>query len=217
MTRLTTKPSVLVTVPNQSWVHRHVAATLLALTRDDRANLAFSFPSERPYENNLNGCVQHVLDHGFDWWLTMDDDNPPPSNVLDLIEFDKDVIGCPTPVYRPGHNPPLYWNALDEGEKLGEFKQHKPCEGLQQVDVVGSGCMLVKRRVLEVLPHPFERIWNKGRVVAGPDITFCRKVWDKGFEVWAHYDYPCRHYTEVDLKEVADGVADRVLSKELAK
>lgn len=197
------KPTVLLTVPNQSWIHRYVTATCIALSRDKRVKLAFSFPSERPYENNMNGCAEQVLDGGYDWWLTMDDDNPPPTNVLDLVELDKDIIGCPTPVYRTGKDgQPWYWNVLDEAEGAQEFTPHTPCEGLQRVDIVGSGCMLVARRVLEKVSPPFARKWRNGRVVAGPDMEFCRKARGADCEVWAHYGYPCRHFTEVDLTDV---------------
>lgn len=203
MAKRTKKPTVLLTVPNQSWIHRYVAATCLALSRDTRVKLAFSFPSERPYENNMNGCVEQVLEGGYDWWLNLDDDNAPPTNVLDLVALDKDIIGCPYPGYRIDKDgQPWYWMTLDEGDGPQEWKQHTPCEGLQRVDMVGSGCMLVARRVLEKVKEPFAREWRHGRVVKGPDMVFCKRVRDQGCEVWAHYDYPCRHFTEVELTDV---------------
>ncbi|KKM60632.1 hypothetical protein LCGC14_1539850, partial [marine sediment metagenome] len=46
------------------------------------------------------------------------------------------------------------------------------------------------------------RIWNSdGTVDVGSDYNFCRKAKELGFRVWTHYDYPCRHFNEMDLIE----------------
>lgn len=199
------KPNILISVPNMSWVHKHVVFSLLVFQRDTRVNSKIILPTHVPYVNNLHHIIKDFLDGDYDYWINIDDDNPPRNNIIDLVFLDKDLIGCPTPVWhysKPGDYP-IYWNALDEVD--GGFKPHKLCEGLQKVDAVGSGCFVVARRVIEALQYnlPFMRQWNEdGTVEVGGDFSFCQKIRKKGFEVWAHFNYPCYHFNEVELGEI---------------
>ena len=53
------------------------------------------------------------------------------------------------------------------------------------------------------LCEPFARIWNTdGTVEVGGDYSFSRKARKLGFEIYAHYDYPCHHFNEIDIHEI---------------
>lgn len=149
--------------------------------------------------------MNDFLDGGEDYWLSMDDDNPPLRNPLDLIELNCDLIGLPTPVWanmKPGDRP-WYFNAMDRTPE--GFVPHEPCEGLQEVDAIGSGCFIVSRRVMLSLreQQPFARQWNAdGTVHIGGDFSFCDKVKAAGFRIFAHFDYLCDHFNELPLLEV---------------
>ena len=177
----------------------------MKMQRDNRINSKFILPTHSPYVNNLHKIIRDFLDGGYDFWISMDDDNPPRNNILDLVFLNKDVIGCPTPVWHnavPGDYP-IYWNALDD--KGDGFKPHQPCEGLQRVDAIGSGCMIISRRVIEALDgqKPFMRQWgDDGIVQRGGDFSFCMKARKAGFEIYAHYDYPCYHFNEIEIGEI---------------
>lgn len=201
----------LITVPSrQHWYHEQVGRVLLLLSMDGRYRTDIRTPSYRPFENALHHCVRILLDEGFDFWLSIDSDNPPMNNPLDLVELDRDIIGLPTPIWhytkeKPGERP-YYWNAYDYVPEDDAYKEHVPQEGLQKVDAVGTGCFLMARRVfedLEMQKAPFERkLYPDGRVHKGNDMSFCEKVRARGFEVWAHYGYPCHHFVEIDLLEM---------------
>jgi hypothetical protein len=201
---------IYVTVPNGSgWLHKHVHFAICRMLVDRRYQIRHDCPTHSPYVNNLHHCMHDFLKGGEDYWLSIDTDNPPKNNPLDLVEYDCDLVGFPTPIWHntvPGDQP-WYWNALDE---IGDaFKPHQPCEGLQQVDAIGSGCFLVSRRVIFKLKNqqPFMRVWNKdGLVEVGGDYSFCRKVRQEGFKIWTHYDYPCRHFNEIDIMEIIQAV-----------
>ena len=159
--------------------------------------------------------MNDFLNGGEDYWLSIDDDNPPTRNPLDLVNLDLDLVGLPTPVW---HNSaagdcPYYFNALDE---VGDgWKPHKACEGLQEVDAIGSGCFLVARRVILAIydQQPFMRQWrNDGRVSVGCDYSFCQKVKRSGFKIHAHYDYPCEHFVELPLIEVIKAFRSEVVA-----
>ena len=116
---------------------------------------------------------------------------------LDRIADDKDVIGFPTLTYRITNPEPFVYNVynLDEG---GRMHAPKDMAGMQRVDAVGSGCVLVARRVFEKIDGPFMRLWNPdGTQAAGPDIAFSGRCRDAGFEIWADWDRRCEHYTNV--------------------
>lgn len=199
------RPQVLVSVTNTGWIHKHVTRAILRIVADQRYRVTYIDPTHKPYEDAMNRISLDMLNGPWDWWLNIDSDNPPLRNPLDLIELDRDICGLPTPIY---HNTgdgkwPICWNALDIAKGEDGYREHKEQQGLQQVDVIGSGCMLVHRRVIDgVKPPWFVRETDEyGRVIHGPDFYFCRKATAAGFQVWANYDYRCRHFNEVELVE----------------
>jgi len=175
------------------------------MLQDGRYKIRHDCPSHSPYVNNLAHCMKDFLKHDEEYWLSIDTDNPPINNPLDLVEYDLDLVGFPTPIWYnsvPGDRP-YYFNALDV--KDDGYTPHTVCEGLQEIAAIGSGCFLVARRVIEKLKNqqPFMRVWNQdGTVEVGGDYSFCRKVKKAGFKIWTHYDYPCHHFNELDLIEV---------------
>lgn len=198
--------SVYITQPNgNGWMHKSVHFALCRILGDRRYRVRHDAPTHRPYVDNLHRCMHDFLDGGEDFWLSIDDDNPPQNNPLDLIDLDLDLVGLPTPVWHsavPGDRP-WYFNALDA---VGDgWKPHESCEGLQEVDAIGSGCFIVSRRVMLALrdQQPFMRQWRSdGTVEVGCDYSFCRKVKAAGFRIWAHFDYLCEHFNELPLLEV---------------
>ena len=200
------KPRVLISVPNgKGWLHKHVAFALLRLQQDARVQQTIILPTHTPYVNNLHKIKEDFLNGPYDYWLTMDADNPPRRNVLDCVFLDKDIIGFPTPVWanmKEGDYP-IYWNGLDA--KGDGWTPHEPTTGLQMVDAVGSGCLLIARRVMAAMryDHPFARVWNPdGTVEIGGDYSFCRKAKARGFEIYCHYGYPCHHFNEIEVSEI---------------
>ncbi len=196
---------VLVSVCNNPpWIHKRVVFVLLKLQQDPRYQVTIILPTWKPYEQALNRVVKDMCevykDH--DFWLNIDADNPPINNPLDLVELDKDVIGLPTPVWHDAvkGDQPYYYNALVEKEGTEGWKPAIG-EGLTEVDVVGSGCMLIHRRVIKTVKRPlFMREYDEDGIVdKGHDYLFCEKAQSCGFKVWTHFGYPCEHYVENDL------------------
>ena len=162
--------SVLVTVPNLHWVSTYVTERLLRLIQDRRYRVRISMPSNKPYENNQHHIVKDFLAGEYDYWLSIDADNPPSRNPLDLVELDLDIVGLPTPVWHftgdpPGERP-IYFNVY-KAHPGGAYNEWQPQEGLQKVDAIGTGCFLVARRVFE---HPDMRKGAFARKV-NPDGT----------------------------------------------
>jgi len=181
------------------------------LLLDGRHGVTIIRPSHNPYENNLHKIVVDFIKGPWDFWLNIDSDNPPMNNPLDLIEYDRDVIGLPTPVWHftgkegPGERP-VYWNAWDYVPEKDAYKEHEPKKGLQKVDAVGTGCLLISKRVFlypEMQKGAFTRqLHEDGTVNKGNDISFCERARKCGFEIFAAYDYPCMHFNQLELNEV---------------
>jgi len=203
--------SVLVTIPNLHWIHKFVVHKLLLLQKDGRYRLMFLMPSHKPYENNLHHIVNDFMKGDYAFWLNIDTDNPPLQNPLDLVVLNKDIIGLPTPIWHyegeKGERP-VYWNGYDYDSSTGAYREHQTRDGLQKVDAVGTGCILIARRVFEnkqMRIKPFERKLNEdGTVNKGNDISFCERAKEQGFEIYCHYDYPCDHFSENSLNEVVN-------------
>jgi len=206
--------SILVSLPNQHWLHKHVVHKVLLLQQDGRYRLNIIMPSHKPYENNLHHIVNDFMAGNYDFWLNIDADNPPLKNPLDLIELDKDIIGLPTPIWHyEGKNQrkgdrPIYENVYAYDKKVDAYREYPEKRGLQKVSAIGTGCFLIARRVFEnenMRKAPFERKLNQdGTVNKGNDISFCERLRDNGFEIHAHFGYPCDHFSENSLIEISN-------------
>lgn len=200
------------TSPADPYLHKHVVFASWRLLADRRHIVTPLIPSHNPLENNLNQIVKEFREGDWDFWLSIDSDNPPLGNPLDLVEADLDIVGFPTPVWHytgaepPGERP-MYWNGYKKAEGREGYTEFQPREGLQIVDAIGGGCFLIARRVFE---HPdmqhgaFLRVYDEhGIVEKGNDIAFSERAKAAGFQIYCDYDRPCRHFNELELNEVA--------------
>lgn len=192
---------VLVTVLNQGWIRPELSVALQNIAKDPRVETTIMHTNIRPSESNRNFTCKTMLEEGYDYLLTIDHDNVPLKNPIDLILLGKDVIGMPYPAWNMSDpNFPIYLVAMDRVE--GGYKEHKDKNGLQEVDAVGSGCMIISRKVLEKVKEPFLRKWKDGFAVTGLDFYFCEKAKEKGFKIYCHYDYLVDHFKEISLIDV---------------
>lgn len=212
-------PRVLITVPTTGNVRKELAEWLLEVMAYEnhmlRCHGDVCFPTDRPYEQNQHNIVNDLKKHGYEYWVSIDDDNPPTKNILDLIFLQKDMIGCPTPVWKyvPGKaERPFMWNAYDYVSGEDAYKEHDPKEGLQEVDAVGTGCFIIAQYCfnhVSLRQGAFTRkIDDQGLVYKGNDISFCERFKAAGFHIFAHYDYPCRHITAIDLFDNAKAIGE---------
>ena len=180
--------------------------------------LRWIFASDRPIDHARNKAITTVLsaEEHATHLLMVDADNAPTRSPLDFVDQDLDIVGLPTPIYDARRidvgGYPLIWNAVRYSPRGSEpvaggrdgWHEAGDKRGLQEVDAVGSGCILISRRVLESVRPAFVRRYDDETGVAshGSDFEFCRRAKAVGWRVFTHWGYPCSHVKEVDLLQL---------------
>ncbi len=152
-----------------------------------------------------NVLRQKVLDEGYDYFLSLEQDILPPIDVIEkLLQRGKEVV---TGVYHkqgtlPGGRKTSY--ALLYTEQNGKLVLVHP-ERLKQnklipIHACGLGCILIHRSVLEKVTF---RKPNQG--VAQDDMMFCYDAQKAGFHLYADPIVICEHLHK-DWKESEAGL-----------
>ena len=145
-----------------------------------------------------NQIVKRFLHGSCEALLMVDDDIMPNGDVMQLLDVDADIVAAPYLFYRAPEmkipapcvfrkNPAGRYAILSD-----PFSQ----TGIQPVAAVGTGCMLVHRRVFEHpdLKPPFTLVCDEdGCMVRTEDVEFCDRATRAGFTIKAHWDLPCEH------------------------
>jgi len=193
-----TRKKVLIVIPTEGQIHHSVVGVLCQiLLNNTKYEIDTCISQMRGIGEHRNIMVKHFLSGDWDYMLQIDADNPPPKNVLDLIDLDKEVIGLPTPIQMSPIKglTELFWNVFRGGYPIKEVG-----EGLQEAEAVGSGCILIRRDVLEKIKHPFTTIRDEEDLrLVSTDLAFCQRCREQGIKIWTHWDYKCSHYKQIDL------------------
>jgi len=201
------KPKIYLAILNEGWVRCEHINTVLMVLRTPNVELRLENPGVSwgiPITQNRNSIVKRFLDSDADFLLMFDDDVVPLYNPAEAVFMDKDVLGLPT---RRRSGQKLEWvvyakhpvlenkyNAIDLDKVRGDAD-------LLKVDGVGTGAILIKRKVLETVKAPFQDVFDEetGLRVLGQDLNFCQKVIKAGFEVFAAPKMICEHIKEHGL------------------
>ena len=196
---------------------------------------AFMSVERQRIDKARNACALEALRTGADYLLFLDDDNPVPPDALELmLADDKDIVIVPILGRVPdkqGRHPlcAFYAQTVEvDGKPLRLYRnieQFRDAGPLHNVDAGGTGCMLIKRRVLEALfakhrDHIFEfgdiRFGQKitvdgveyDRRTMSEDCEFSERAVDAGFEIWMDERIKPFHITSFNLiqwQAVKDG------------
>lgn len=208
---------VYVAVLNQGELRVELSYLVTEMTHQHKYRLFLTYPAAKPISNNRNQIVQDFLSKPeYEYLMMIDDDIVPPQNYLDLVDFQKDIISGVCFAYADNAIIPLVLRHLTD-EEIAQADKENPGErsrpyrvmhfegdeGLIECDAVGTGAVIIHRRVIEALKdeQPFcNRYDAQGIKTLGLDLSFCKKAKEKGFRVFTHLDYVCSHWATVDLK-----------------
>lgn len=198
---------VYIAIPNTGELRTELAQTITHLTHQDKYDLFVKFPVNKPITYNRNMIVHDFLASGCDYLLMCDTDIVPPLSILNLVDFDKDIIS-PVCFTATGKNiNPLVLKRNEEGQYNVVNLDDEA--GLVECDAVGTGCIIIRRNVLEDPRwQETEGAWfkneynNNGKKTEGNDLAFCKRAQKFGYKIFCHTNYFCSHFIEFDLKKV---------------
>ncbi len=203
---------VYVAVLNQGSIRPELSYLLTDITHQNKYRLYLTYPAGKPISHNRNSIIQDFLKRKeYDYLVMLDSDIIPPLNFLDLVDYQKDVMGAVCFAYMDNSVVPLVLeNNPNKGEKPFLVKELNGDEGLIEVDAIGSGLIIIKREVLEKVKTPFSNIYDENGIKKmGLDLSFCKKAKELGFKVWCHLDYICSHWTVMDLKDIYQAINNK--------
>ncbi len=157
-------------------------------------------------DSNRNIIAERMLENTDCTHLMMIDDDMifSADAVMNLLKHNVDVVGCLAFKRRPNYNPCVYRKKED-----GNYYPILPTV-FQEVDVVGTSGILIKREVLEKIPSPrFETGYDKEglRFKKGShfsvDFDFCLKCKDAGFKVYCDPAVQFKHIGEPEVVDQA--------------
>lgn len=154
---------------------------------------------------NRTLIVQDFLVGDDEALVMIDDDVRPPADLSPLVEAlgQFDVVAAAYPVFKPELWPlPVIaaWHENGLGQ-LGPIEGR----GLVEADIVGTGCVAIRRCVLEDLPRAFQETIDADGNLVSDDVNFCRAARNYGYRVGVHMDVRCDHITTVSLGAVLQG------------
>lgn len=167
----------------------------------DEGHVTLEYTKYMNTPNARNELVRRCLDGDYSHLFFMDSDMSFPSYALSrLLAHDKDMIGGIYTVKTPPFNSIVF---VDEtlGEKEWTSWNPKTME-LKECAAIGTGCLLVKREVLESMEWPwFEyRPDPEGKhKFMSEDVVFCIEARKKGFEIWCDPTIMCGHMGNIQI------------------
>jgi GT2 family glycosyltransferase len=160
---------------------------------------------------NWNIIARTFLRHPdkLDWLLLVEDDHLlPQDTIIRMLAHDVDIVSA-LYVQRVAPFGACVFDRVEEGTgRVFNRILRKGDRGLVPVMAVGGGCLLIKRRVLEVIGDPW---WDYGHTAfpdaCNHDINFSRRVREAGFQIWCDLELAIEHMVIMPVKPFrkADG------------
>lgn len=203
---------IFIAIPSLSGTIRIDLATLLMkLVSNKNYYVKVYFEQGKPIDVLRNKIVKRfnaeniISEVPFDYLMFIDDDIVPPDDILDMVELDKDIISAVCFSFQYDEPFALILNKSDNPFLPEGYIQSDKInkEKIMECDAVGTGCMLIKREVLEKIENPFMfRYDEKGNLERGEDFSFCEKAKTSGYKIFVDTTKICSHYANIDLKKV---------------
>ena len=142
-------------------------------------------------EQKRNEAVRSLLDRSdLQWLLFVDSDmTPPPDLAVRLLRHKVGVVSA----LCFGRCAPYPNIARRDGRYLEVDLDAEG--GLEEVDLVGGGSVLIQRHVLEAMPEP----WFDTRPGTSSDYVFCERVREAGFKVYVDTSVCVGHVTTLSV------------------
>lgn len=119
----------------------------------------------------------------------------PPDTLNILLSHKKPLVGgwynhkVPTKLSGKLIYEPVVYNYINKENGILNYRRHQvPGKGLEKIDGLGAGCLLMRRDLAIALgERPYDL--NSG----GEDLKLCKQVYDLGFDIHVDWDLACAH------------------------
>ncbi len=170
----------------------------------------YTFLSGMPFDHARNTACRKLLELDWEWLFFLDDDMIVPKDTIRrLMAHNKPIVSGL--YYR--RNLPLYPVMLRDTPTGPQWVTEYPQDKLIEVDMVGSGCMLIRKDVIATFPKINENTpwfeWRcdredlTGADRVSEDFAFCRHAKKYGgHQIFVDPTIKCLH---VGLSESGEG------------
>lgn len=146
-----------------------------------------------------------VLEQGADWVLWLDSDMRFPRDALvRLLQHRESVVGIN---YAKRGVPSGFVAIKTVGNPGEQLETRGDSAGLEEVQALGFGCVLIRGTVLHQLPDPKETPWFQHRHMGGglwigEDVHFCEMLRAAGVRLFVDHDLSrdCAHIGQFEYR-----------------
>jgi 2-polyprenyl-3-methyl-5-hydroxy-6-metoxy-1,4-benzoquinol methylase len=198
---------VVICMPLGDSIRGDVLTNFLSILNENvnKYDLRLVFSKRFPLDANRNELVEKALEHNPDYLWFIDSDMLVPPNALDnLINTNKDIVGALCFQRKPPYRPVVCVMKNGKYKLLDYIKLNQIIE----VDIVGFGCVLVKRNVFDKLKEggcntffQFKNINSDVTEQLNEDMTFCENARKYGFKIYSNTSVICKHFGEIWVDE----------------
>ena len=139
-----------------------------------------------------NQLVSWMLEADEEWLLMVDDDHVFAPDLLErLLSHDVDIVAALCLRRDEPYSPFCFTESVGPGVYSPVDLRNHAEDELLRVRAVGTGAMLIRRRVFKVIPDPWFTITD----TSGEDMRFCDAVYEEGIPVYCDLGARLGHLT----------------------
>jgi hypothetical protein len=184
---------IAVCTPARDMVHANYTFCLVNMVAFHTINtmdaVALKINQGTLIQNQRADLCLEAMGEGCSHVLFIDSDMTFPQDMVQrLLAHDKDIVATNCARRRMPTGPTAQKTLPDGSREL--IYTMPESTGLEEVESIGMGVMLIKRKVFESLTEPwFETPWRTDkRGYIGEDVFFCRKAAAAGFKIYIDHD-----------------------------
>ena len=195
-------------VPTNTRVDRELTNWLMWMgSQRETIDAGIHYTHSHGVHVHRNAIVHNFLQSDYTHLWFIDADTVPPRHLRFLEYVDQCPVLClPYAGYVAGKG--KVWHVYRLDAKMGKWislyrdRWPEPEKPVFKTDAAGTGCMIIRRDVLEKgrLPDPFYLTWAGPGQIVTEDLNFCRDV--GGVHVSRHD--VCRHYRDLDVSALPE-------------
>jgi len=177
----------------------------MAIVANDMAEIRVNMLNSSILSCSRNDLAQEAIEAGCTHLLCIDSDMRfPKESLVRLLKHQKDIVGIN---YSTRKVPPGFVAFKKKGrtnEEHVRLETTPTSTGLEQVDAIGFGMVLIKTDVFRNIPYPGFETWydQELKMWIGEDVDFCLKAKKAGLDIWVDHDLSkeCAHIGRLEYK-----------------